>query len=280
MMSEQARKSMGAGLALLVALPEEARGILKVGDWQRVPSSASLATYRGRVGGAEAILAVSGVGKARAEATAREVIAEHHPDAVVSLGFAGGLTEVLAAGDLVVAETLMSVVIPQNGPLMVSEPLASNAQLVGVALDTLAEQGLNHQTGSCLTTSHIASNPEEKATLGKTTGALAVEMESYWIGQVCREHNVAFIAVRAIVDSAGHRLPNYASKFAFDAGNKSRWRQTLPALLRPWWIPGLVQLGAASAKAQKGLTAFAVAFLESYAQEPVAPTTSPTVEPG
>jgi adenosylhomocysteine nucleosidase len=271
MVSKQAHKSMGRGLALVVALPEEARGILKAGKWQRVSSSASLATYLGHVGGVAAVLAVSGMGKAKAEATTREVIAQHHPNAVISLGFAGGLAGGLAAGDIVVAETLMSADTAQGQTLHVTESLASNTELVLAAQNVLTNQAINHQSGSCLTTSQVASHSEDKAALRKATGALVVDMESYWIGRVCDEHAVPFLAVRAIIDTLEHQLPDYVTKFAFAAANKSRWRQALPALLRPWWIPGLVRLGAASSRAQKGLASFAVSFLESYAQEPVAP---------
>jgi len=253
-------------LALLVALPEEARGILKAGDWRRVPASASLATYRGCVDGGKAIIAVSGVGKARAEATAREVIEEHHPDAVVSLGFAGGLTASQTAGDLVVAETLMSVDDGQG----FSEPLASDERLVDKALRVLAVQDLSHQTGICLTVSQIVSEPEDKESLGQSTGALAVEEESYWIGLVCQERSVPFLAVRGIVDMVGHPLPGFVAEFAFEARLKHRWQHALPVLLRPWWIPGLFRLGKVAARARNNLTAFAVAFMKAHADEPVA----------
>lgn len=271
--NDNSRVGPGHALALVVALPEEVSGILKAGDWQRVPSSASLATYQGRVGGREAIIAVSGVGRSRAEATAREVIEEHHPDAVLSLGFAGGLTEESAVGDLVVAQAIMSIDNSQDktGVPGVSEPLASDEWLVRDALHVLASRGLKHHSGACLTTSQIASDPGGKTYLAKATGALAVEMESFWIGLVCQEHNVPYLAVRAIVDTVGHRLPAYVAEYAFEVGTKSRWRQATPALLRPWRIPGLVRLGAASARARDGLTAFAVAFMEWRTQESVAP---------
>lgn len=271
--SKKKRRVQGSPwLALLVALPEEARGILKAGNWQRVPASASLATYRGCVDGVEAIVAVSGVGRARAEATAREVIEEHRPDAVVSLGFAGGLAEGDAAGDLVVAERLMSVEVAhgETGTPHVSDSLASDQELVQQALEVLASQGLSHGSGSCLTASKIVSEPHEKVALGRLTQAIAVEQESFWIGHVCRERNVPFLAVRAIVDTAERQLPGFVAEFAFGAGTKSRWRQALPVMFHPWWIPGLFRLGKAASRARGALTTFAVAFMASRTQEAVA----------
>ena len=276
---ENINDRVGAGLALLVALPEEARGILRAGDWQRVPSSASLATYRGHMGGSTVTIAVSGVGKAPAEATTREVIAQQHPEAIISLGFAGGLVEGQEAGDMVVAKTLSPVDNGSNRTETsdIKESLASDEALANQALRVLMAQGLRSQAGACLTVSQIVSRPEDKSALGRDTGALAVEEESFWIGRVSHEHAIPFLAVRAIVDAAGHPLPGFVAEFAFESRLKSRWRQALPVLFRPWWIPGLIRLGAAATRAQRSLTAFTLAFLESYAQEPVAPA---TVEPG
>lgn len=264
-MADSNRKEKGPGhaLALIFALPEEARGVLKAGNWQRVPSSASLAMYCGGISGANDVFIVSGMGRANAEVATRELLAEYHPDAVISLGFAGGLTAGGGAGDLVVAETLM----PIEGTTLTGKPIVSASTLVQTSRHALEGKDIPSRFGLCLTTSHIAANPEDKALLGQAIGALAVEMESYWIGQVCRESNVPFLAVRAIIDTVDHQLPKYVVQYAHKVGGQSRWRQALPVLLRPWWLPGLVRLGAASATAQKSLTAFSAAFIESYAQE-------------
>lgn len=262
---EYTKKDVGHRLAFIFALPEEARGMLKAGEWERVPSSASRARYLGSVASVNAVLAVSGIGRANAEEATREVIEQYKPDAIVSLGFAGGLTAGDAVGDLVVADTLM----PIEGTRVIGEPIDSASTLVQTSRDALEVKDISARFGLCLTTSHIASNPEAKTSLGKTMEALAVEMESYWIGQACRDNNVPFLAVRSIVDTVDHLLPSFVAEYTFEAGMKSRWRQVLPVLLRPWCIPGLLRLGAASARSQKSLTTFAVALSESYAQESI-----------
>lgn len=259
-------KGPGQALALVFALPEEARGVLKASDWQRVGSSASLATYQGELNGQPTILAISGVGRAPAEATTREVVEQHQPLAIVSLGFAGGLTEGGAAGDVVVAETLLAVDDTQPP----TESLVSDDALVQAAGRVLEQKEISSRNGGCVTTSHIASDPEAKSLLREATGALAVEMESYWVARVCSDHNIPFLAVRAIVDTAEYTLPAFVAEFAFESGLNSRWRQALPVLFRPWWIPGLLRLGKTVSKARNSLTAFAMAFAESYNQEHVA----------
>ncbi len=264
-MAENGGEEKGQDLAFVFALPEEARGVLNTGDWQRVKSSMSLATYRGELGENLVILAISGMGQERAEATTREVIREYHPETIVSLGFAGGLTSGGAAGDMVVAETLM----PVEGTTLTGESIATDAPLVQASLEVLADEDIPARSGICLTTAHIATNPEDKALLGKAIGALAAEMESYWIGLVCKKSGVAYLAVRSIIDTVDHQLPSYVVRYAHKVGGKSRWRQALPVLLRPWWVPGLLRLSAAAKQAQASLTAFTLAFAESYAQQSV-----------
>ena len=256
---------MREGLALLVALPEEARGILKVGSWRRVPSSASLATYEGHVGGVEVVLAISGVGRVRAEATAHEVLKKHSLGTVLSLGFAGGLVSGQRAGDLIVADTLVPAHGVPNGEQQPcgGEPLASDRALTNEALRVLAALGLRHQTGACVTASQIVSHPEAKKRLGLVTGALAVEEESFWIGLACRDRSVPFLAIRSIVDAAERPLPAFAARFALDATLRSRWRHSLPVMLRPWSIPALIRLGKAASGARDSLTEFALGFLRS-----------------
>ena len=262
---DNTKKDGGLRLALIFALPEEARGVLKAGDWQRVALSASLATYLGSVDGMDAVLAVSGVGRANAEKATSEVIAEFHPDAIVSLGFAGGLSEGGAAGDLVVAETLM----PIEGTRLTGEPVASASTLVLASQHALEGKTIPSHFGLCLTTSHIAANPEDKALLGQAIGALTVDMESYWVGLICQEHDVPFLAVRVIVDTVEHSLPAYVAEYAFEAGVQNRWRQVFPVLLRPWWIPGLLRLGKAAGRARNSLTTFVLGFTEAYAQKSI-----------
>jgi len=264
--AENGDEEKGQGLAFVFALLEEARGVLKAGDWHRVASSASLATYRGQLGGISVILAISGMGKERAEATTHELIGEYHPETIVSLGFAGGLTSGGAAGDMVVAETLM----PVEGTPLTGESTATDARLVQASLQVLADKDIPAQSGICLTTAYIAANPEDKALLGEATGALAVEMESYWIGLICKKSNVPYLVVRSIIDTVDHQLPAYVVRYAHKVGGKSRWRQALPVLLRPWWIPGLLRLSTASKQSQASLTVFTLAFAESYAQQSVA----------
>ena len=257
---------MGGGLALLVALPEEARGILKAGYWSKAASPGSHEMYECRAGDGQAVLAVSGVGRIHAETTTRAVLEERSPSAVLSLGFAGGLVAGQQAGDLVVARVLIPAGSASNGQPKprASEALHTDQTLIDKALGVLATLGLRHRTGTCVTASQLVSRPEAKRRLGLDTDALAVEMESFWIALACHERKVPFLAVRAIVDTAERPLPDFLATSALDASLWSGWRFALSVMLHPHWIPSLIRLGGAASGARNSLTAFATDFLRAW----------------
>ena len=252
----------------MVALPEEARGILKAGYWSKATSSGSHEIYECRAGGCQAILAVSGVGRVHAEAATRAVLEERHPSAVLSLGFAGGLVADQRAGDLVVARVLIPAgsVSNDDPKPCVSEALHADQTLVNMALDVLATLGLRYRTGDCVTASQLVSRPEAKRRLGLDASALAVEMESFWIALACHERNVPFLAVRAVVDTAERPLPDFIVDSVLDERAGNRWWSALSIMLHPHWIPSLIRLGGAASKARNSLSAFASGFLRAWSK--------------
>ena len=60
--------------------------------------------------------------------------------------------------------------------------------------------------GPVLTVDRIVRLPEEKRSLGEKHQALAVDMESYAVAEVCRSHRVRFLAVRIISDAVDEEL--------------------------------------------------------------------------
>ena len=60
--------------------------------------------------------------------------------------------------------------------------------------------------GTCISAEKVITNSAEKKALNQLYGADVVDMESYWIGKVCRERGVPFLAVRAISDMVNQRV--------------------------------------------------------------------------
>ena len=249
-------------LGIIAALPQEVGGILGLGRWERIPSEAAARLYRGSVGGTDIVLSVSGMGRAAAEDAAEEVLRRFRPGAVLSIGFAGGLASHLAPGVLVAAEEIV-----RANTTDVERPRPDDA-LRRLARDALTKVHAPHFWGPLLTVSAVVASPGDKARLGAETGALAVDMESAWVGRVCQQHETPFIAVRAVVDRVQDALsPLLVDVAAGDAG----WRRMAPLLARPWLLPRLLRLARAAARARASLTTFVAAFAAvwtAYAREP------------
>ena len=242
-------------LGVFAALPQEIGGILALGSWERIPSDAASRLYRGAVGGTDILLAVSGMGRAAAEDAAEELLQRFRPSAVLSIGFAGGLASHLAPGALVVAEE----VVPANAPD--GDMLRPDDALQRLALDALAMVGPPHFRGPLLTATEIVATPADKARLAAATGALAVDMESAWVGGVCERHGTPFLAVRAVVDAAEDALP----PVLVDVAAGGRWQRVARLLARPWVLPRLLPLARAAASARASLAAFVAAFAPAWA---------------
>ena len=255
-------------MALQVAMPEEASGLLKLGQWRSVPISSSFPAFEGHIGGEGAVLAISGIGRVRAEATARFILERFRPRSMFSIGFAGGLIPGQRAGDLVAVQTLLPVSsTPDAGRQGLGmEPMASHHHLFDEARQVMTGLDLRHYAGACGTASHVVSGPDEKKRIAETTSAIAVEMESYWVAAACKEFHVPFLAVRAIVDVLDSPLPDFITQAAQDSGPQGAWRRALPTLLRPQHIPRLVRLALAASTARRSLSKFVEAFVGASKQ--------------
>jgi adenosylhomocysteine nucleosidase len=112
---------------------------------------------------------------------------------MISFGVAGGLASHLRAGDWVVASAIRESQTVRATDAVWSRKLlglidgAVHAPIVGV--------------------DEAVAEPAKKRELYKTTGAVAVDMESHIVARVAAEHKLAFAAVRVVVDPAHRGVP-------------------------------------------------------------------------
>jgi adenosylhomocysteine nucleosidase len=149
---------------------------------------------------------------------------------VVSFGVAGGLASHLRAGDWVVASAIREsqTVRPTDGAwsrkLLGKISGAIHAPIVGVDEPIAA--------------------PEEKRELYRKTGAAAVDMESHVVARVAAEHNLAFAAVRVIVDPA-HRIVPPAALIGMRPDGRANIRAVVRDLMmRPSQLCSMVRIAA------------------------------------
>jgi adenosylhomocysteine nucleosidase len=132
---------------------------------------------------------------------------------MISFGVAGGLATNLRAGDWVVASAVReSNTVNRTDPAWSRRLLnmiggAVHAPIVGVDAPV--------------------AEPARKRELHRTTGAVAVDMESHVVARVAAAHRLAFASVRVIVDPA-HRVVPPAAQL----GMRPDGRADVPAILR------------------------------------------------
>jgi adenosylhomocysteine nucleosidase len=149
---------------------------------------------QGRLKGRHLVVVRSGPGPEAARHATEALILGHHPQWVISAGFAGGLSPELNRHDLVMPDGLVNA--------------AGDRLAVDVKVDaaSLAQKPQLH-VGRLLSVDRVVRLPEEKRALGEKYQALAADMETFAVAEACRRHHVRFLAVRIVTDAADDELP-------------------------------------------------------------------------
>jgi adenosylhomocysteine nucleosidase len=190
--SATAADTSHADIGIVCALPIEMGAFL--GRCERVRKYVGVQfVFRGGRyrGGIRVAVVESGTGFARARRATFALIDAHSPKWMLSCGFGGALVPSIRLGDIVVADSIVDT----HGQSLVID--------VGFPPDP--QHGIH--IGRLLTNDSIVRLVREKAELGQRHAAVAVDMETLAVAQVCRETGVRFLAVRVISDDLSSDLP-------------------------------------------------------------------------
>ena len=153
--------------------------------------------------------------------------------AMVSIGFAGSLSNALQAGDLVIASKV------RDGMAQPDNALLSAAETVQIA-EVPVHKGI-----IAVTTDEIIWQAESKRALAATLEPNEigiVDMESTAIAGVCARHELPFLIVRSITDLLDEDLPLNFNLYRGEDGRVDSARIVKAALLRPRALSGLLEL--------------------------------------
>lgn len=192
-------------------------------------------------------LIVTGVGCDAAAQGARELVAAGC-EALASWGLAGGLDPALQAGAVVVPR---EVLFEGRASL---RPLGSWRDRI---LRALEPAGRPVATGVLLTSRVALATVSEKSSAFRGTGAAAVDMESFAVGEVALARGLPFLAVRAIVDTAADEVPAALASATDARGRVSVARIVVRLAAEPSGIGALLGLAARYRAAARALRAVA-----------------------
>lgn len=152
--------------------------------------------------------------------------------AIVSIGFAGALSNALQAGDIVIAAKV------RDGVAQPDKALLSAAEDVEIAEVPV-------HLGIAITTDEIIWQAESKQALAATLEPNDIgilDMESTAIAGVCGRHELPFLIVRSITDLLDEDLPLNFNLYRREDGRVDSARIVKAALLRPRALAGLMEL--------------------------------------
>ena len=181
-------------VGVVFALGIEAGGLLDRLSGRVSVKGSGFVLHEGGLHGRAVAVLISGAGQQAARHGAEALIAGHRPKFVISSGFAGGLHSDLAKYDILMADS----VIGTDG-----ERLSIDLRM---DRETAARSRGLH-VGPLLTTDRIIRTKVEKRTLETQHGALAVDMESLAVAQVCSREKFRCLAIRVISDTVDEELP-------------------------------------------------------------------------
>lgn len=236
----------GSPVAIVSAMHEELRGLLPLLENPSPTRLGGREFHLGRLHGRPVVLALSGIGKVAAAATAALLMHEFKACQLVFTGVAGGLAPGVKVGDVVVARQLLqhdmdaSPLFPRfEVPLTGRSRFDSDANLSD-ALAATARHCLD-QAGELIGTRHLrefgieaprlheglvvsgdrfVSGAAESAALRSALpDALAVEMEGAAVAQVCSDFGRRFAILRTISDRADADAPVHFTRFVAEVAS-------------------------------------------------------------
>ncbi len=198
---------MAGPTAIITACAHEAALVRRWLRVQRRTTGAAGVVWQGSLHGQEVVLLQCGMGPERAAQAVLWLGQHYRLTGILSVGFAGGLQAELAAGDaILVTKMLAQDDIPRATRRTGDVGLRPDARLAHIAAMAVAQAAVVSHTGTLLSTTTVLGQAAAKQDVGRQSGALAVDMESYSIGQVAAQSHMPFAVLRTIFDTANENF--------------------------------------------------------------------------
>jgi hopanoid-associated phosphorylase len=181
---------------------------------------------------------------------------------IVSFGTAGGLAPDLEPGSIIVADAV-------EGPLGRLQTDRAWADRLAAAL-TAGPLKARLKRGLVAAVTAPLVSADDKSVLHRSTGALAVDMESHIAGATAAAQGVPFAVCRAIVDPAWRTLPSAATAGLRDDGSTALGPILRELLRQPSQLGALIQVAVDARAARASLVQARRAMTEAGALRMVA----------
>ena len=219
-------------IAVTFALPAESSEFLRLlGNRSRVHRN-GISIVRGTIGHRSIEVIHTGVGENICRKRIGKFLENRQFDFLISAGFAGSLNHELQVNDLLVATNFSTVDL-------------KHASLSNVSI----------YAANMLTVPELIDSSEQRETIARNSGASAIDMETEFIAQTCRDHGIPLLSLRVITDTPSQPFPA-PPHVLFDIQQQ---RTHIAALAKfflghPTRIVGLVRFARRIARARRTLS--------------------------
>jgi adenosylhomocysteine nucleosidase len=231
-----------ATIGLICAVPQESSSLVRRFPAGKNSLLKGMKTRLFTVGPHLITLIESGIGKDNSRRGTLALIEESKPDMIISFGFCGALTTNLSVGDLVAAEAIHF--LSGSGslstgplPLMVITPPSPGRCF----------------PGNFITASQAFTKENVLPIIPAGMNHPVLEMESAFVGDICREAGVHFAAIRAVSDSAAEEPYHTFTAIAANDFSITPRSITIALLKNPGLIPSLLRLARNARVAARSL---------------------------
>lgn len=165
--------------------------------------------YTGKIGGHDVFLLQCGIGKVNAALSIDMLVRIYNPDLVINTGVAGGADATMHVLDLLVADTVAYHDVwcgpgTEWGAAAGCDTFMPCSPIVLQQARQILKKNPHFREGLICSGDIFVSKAEEIEIIkSRFPQALAVDMESGAVAQVCSMHNVPFSIIRVVSDTPG-----------------------------------------------------------------------------
>lgn len=217
-------------IAIIAAMQPELETLLAQLQQREDSIVGSVCFYCGILSNQRVVLTLSGIGKVNAAMTTALLIERFNPDYVINTGSAGGLSNNLQVGDVVIGietahhdvdVTVFGYVVGQV-PQLPARFQADESLLKTAEKAAMAFKNATVHKGLIVSGDQFVGGIAQSNTI-KTAfpDVLAVEMEAAAIAQTCFQLKKPFVVIRAISDNGDEKASMSFDEFLQVAGRHS-----------------------------------------------------------
>lgn len=206
-------------VGIIFAMEEELKELLNYVKIEKEYRIFDLNFYEGTIANVYCILVQSGIGKVNAARTTQILIDNIKVDYIFNIGVAGGISDLLKVGDIVIGESL----VQHDFDITAFDHEKGYIPEIGVYINSdkylfkLANNVLNKDSDTNVVSGVIASGDifctelKMGQKINSKFNALCVEMEGASIAQICYLSHIPFLVLRSISDT-----PNNDNRLTYE----------------------------------------------------------------